>query len=190
MRLKKAQKEAVLEWIAEGLKTDEMNERAAEEDPPFSLLRQQVGWYRKTREADIAAILAAGEHQALFQGLALKAERVRKLKALAELLAQDLFGDRLWLDQVKGVGAGDAATIVEYEEFNRGEVDAYRGMLDDIAKEVGHRVTKREITGKDGGPIETKNVEPSDADKQAAAKAFYRRVLAESGDSLPEGDQS
>lgn len=35
----------------------------------------------------------------------------------------------------------------------------WRGMLDDIAKELGHRVkvTKNEVTGKDGGAIETEN---------------------------------
>jgi len=29
-------------------------------------------------------------------------------------------------------------------------------VLDDVAKELGHRVQKREITGKDGEPIEHK----------------------------------
>lgn len=61
-----------------------------------------------------------------------------------------MFGGFLWLDQVKGVGSGEIATIVEYEEFNKGEVDAYRGVLDDIAKELGHRVQRQEVTGADG----------------------------------------
>jgi hypothetical protein len=57
------------------------------------------------------------------------------------------------LDQVKGVGSGDAAMIVDYEEFNKSEVDAYRGVLDDIAKEVGDRRNINEHTGADGDDI-------------------------------------
>ena len=188
MRLRKAQKEAVLKWIAAGFKSDEINERASEFVPPFSVYTRQVTYYRNTRRADIAALIAAGEQEALSEGLALRGERVKKLKQLAALMESDLFGGFLWTEQVKGVGSGDAATVVDYEEFNKAEVSEYRNTLDDIAKEVGHRISKQEIMGKDGGPIVTKNVEPSDADRQAAINALYQRVLAESGDSVSEGD--
>jgi hypothetical protein len=150
MRLKKSQKEKVLRWIAEGLQSDEINERASTFVPPFSVSRQQVDYYRKTRKADIEAITRAGEQEALTEGLALKSERVKKLKQLAALMETDLFGGFLWLDQVKGVGSGEIAELVDYEEFNKGEVDAYRGVLDDIAKEVGHRAQKQEYSGPDG----------------------------------------
>jgi hypothetical protein len=153
-RLKKGQKEAVLEWIAAGLKSDEINEKAAKFIPPFSVSSRTVTYYRNTRKADIVALIAAGEQEALSEGLALKGERVRKLKQLATLMERDLFGGFLWLEQVKGVGSGDAATIVDYEEFNRGEVAEYRSTLDDIAKEMGHRVTRQEISGRDGEAIE------------------------------------
>lgn len=153
MRLKKAQKEAVLRWLAEGLQSNEINERAATFDPPFSISPRQATYYRKSRKADLLAILSAGEQEALTEGLALVGVRVTKLKQLAALLERDLFGGFLWLEQVKGVGSGDVATLVEYEDFNKAEVDAYRGVLDDIAKEIGGRVQKEERTGKDGGPI-------------------------------------
>ena len=157
MRLKKSQKEAVLKWIAEGLQSDEINDRAVLFVPPFKVSRQQVDYYRKTRAADIIAILEVSENNALTEGLSLKAERVKKLKQLAALLERDLFGGFLWLDQVKGVGSGDIATIVDYEEFNKAEVDSYRGVLDDIAKEVGDRKNINEVTGKDGVPLITVN---------------------------------
>ena len=64
-----------------------------------------------------------------------------------------MLGGFLWLDQVKGVGSGDVAQIVDYEEFNKGEVDAYRGVLDDIAKEMSQRVQRQEVSGPGGGPI-------------------------------------
>jgi hypothetical protein len=130
--------------------------------PPFSVLRSQVTYYRNTRREDIAAVVRAGEQEALSEGLALKGERVKKLKQLAALMERDLFGGFLWLDQVKGVGSGDVAQIVEYEEFNRAEVEAYRGVLDDIAKEVGGRVHKNELLGEGGGPVTFKVVYDDD----------------------------
>jgi len=154
MRLKKTQKEAVLRWIAEGLQSDEINERAAKFIPPFTVKRDQVTYYRKTREADIAAIVKAGEQDALKEGLALKSERVKKLKQLASLMEQDLFGGFLWTEQVKGVGSGDVAQIVDYEEFNKAEVDAYRGVLDDIAKETGGRaMTSKHTIDPEGAQV-------------------------------------
>ena len=145
MRLKKGQKERLLEWIAEGLRSDEINERASQHEP-FCVSRAQVDYYRRTRRVAIETIKKSGEHEALTTGLAKKAARVEKLKQLAALLEEDLFGDLLWLPQVKGVGSGSAAQIVDYVEFNRGEIEAYRGVLDDIAKEVGHRTSKMDMT--------------------------------------------
>lgn len=43
------------------------------------------------------------------------------------------------------LGSGPMSEKVEYEEFNKAEVDAYRGVLDDIAKEVGDRQKVVEI---------------------------------------------
>jgi hypothetical protein len=159
MRLRKEQKEAVLRWIVEGLKSDEINDHAAEFIPPFNISTRMVTYYRKTREADIAVLIAAGEQNAMSAGLAVVAVRVKRLKQLAGLMEKDLFGGFLWLEDVKGVGAGSAAEVVDFEKFNAAEVKEYRGLLDDIARELGHRPRLSEITGKDGGPIETKDVD-------------------------------
>jgi len=152
MRLKKAQKEILLKWVAEGLQSDEINQRAREFCDPFEVSRRTVTHYRNTRRIDISRILAEGEHEALSAGLALTSERVKKLKALALRLERDLFGDDnqdyIWTDQVKGVGSGDIAEIVEYEEFNSAEIAAYRGILDDIAKEVGGRIDRQDVTAR------------------------------------------
>ena len=144
MRLKKEQREAVIKWVVAGFRSDEINNRAAAWIPPFSVSRGQVVYYRKTRGIDVAKLEEMGEHDALNSGLALVSERVKKLKELAELLENDIFGDLLWTDNVKGVGSGPVATIVDYEEFNAAEVAAYRGVLDDIAKEMSHRVQRQE----------------------------------------------
>jgi len=166
MRLKKSQKEAVIKWIAEGLRSDEINGRGAEFLPPFQVSRQQVDYYRKTRQADIDILVQTGEQKAMSEGLALKAERVKKLKQLATLLERDLFGGFLWLDQVKGIGSGDVATLYDYEEFNKSEVDAYRGVLDDIAKELGDRkqTVKHSGEGEDGA-IKVRVIGGVDLDK-------------------------
>jgi len=155
MRLKKAQKEAVLSWVAEGLQTDEINARGARFDPPFGVSRQQVDYYRDTRNADLQAIRSISEKTALVEGYALKEHRVYKLSILAALLEKDLFQGFIWTDQVKGVGSGDIAEIVDYEEFNGAEIVQYRGLLDDIAKETGGRVqrSQSEISGADGGAV-------------------------------------
>jgi len=47
---------------------------------------------------------------------------------------------------VKSIGAGDNAERVETEKFNAPLVHEFRGLLDDIAAEVGGRVNKTDIT--------------------------------------------
>lgn len=142
--LRKAQKEALLAWVAEGLETDEINQRAAAFRPAFQVKRANVAHYRRRRGADIEAIKAAGEFDALTEGLARKDVRVRKLAQLGALIEADLFGGFLWTEQVKSIGSGTEQQTVDYEEFNASEVREYRGVLDDIAKEMGHR--KQDIT--------------------------------------------
>lgn len=147
MRLKKAQKEALLSWIAEGLQTDEINKRAAKFKPRFSVSTRLVTHYRKTRGVKLEEIQDAGETNALKTGLALKENRVAKLQLLADKMLSDLLEqDRWWLLQVKGIGQGDNFERVEYFEFNKAELDAVRGVLDDIAAEVGERVRKADLT--------------------------------------------
>ena len=153
MRLKKAQKNALQEWVAAGLETGEINSKAAEFEPPFSVSRTQVDYYRKTRGVKLGELMQSGDYDALKTGLALKAERVKKLVQLAGLMEKDLFGGVLWTEDVKMIGSGPFQERVEFEEFNTAEVQQYRGVLDDIAKEVGDRAQRNEVTGKDGDII-------------------------------------
>lgn len=150
-RLSKVQREALLGWISDGLETAEINARAARFSPPFAVSRQQVDHYRRTRAVKVKEIVAAGEDDALTSGLALRSERVRKLKLLAERMECDLLGegqaDRLWLTDVKSVGSGSRQTIVDFEEFNATEVREYRATLDDLARELGDRKQRVEHSG-------------------------------------------
>ena len=99
----------------------------------------QVDYFRSTRDADLKAIQAAGEFEALTQGYALKENRVKALQVLASLMYRDITGGFLWLDQIKALGSGEHMETFEYEEFNASEIQQLRGVFDDIAKEMGHR---------------------------------------------------
>ena len=154
MRLKKEQRDELLKWVAAGLETGEINKCAADHLPPFMVSRAQVDYYRKTRGVDLRKMLDSGQYDALTTGLALKEERVKRLTLLAALMEEDLFYGVLWTEDVKMIGSGPFQERVEFEEFNASEVAQYRGVLDDIAKEVGGRVQRQEHTGADGGPIE------------------------------------
>jgi hypothetical protein len=141
MRLKKAQIVQLLTLIGEGLKTDEINKKAGEFDPPFKVSRQQVDGYRKRRGIDIYTIIKEGEVKGLTEGLATKERRVQALKLLGEKMQNELMNDphKFWVRNVKGIGRGDDYQEVEYFEFNASEVRELRETLADIAMEVGDR---------------------------------------------------
>jgi hypothetical protein len=137
MKLKKSQREALLAWIAEGLETDEINERASKHKPKFKVTRQQVDFYRKSRKHNIHAIKKSGEFSALISGLSVRENRVQLLHELAELLRADLFeNSKLWLLNKKAIGMTE---VFCYEDFNAAEVAQLRGVLDDIAQEMSER---------------------------------------------------
>jgi hypothetical protein len=142
MRLKREQKSVLQEWVAAGLETGEINAKAAEFEPPFSVSRAQVDYYRKTRKVKLDELMASDDYDALKAGLALKVERVKRLTLLAALMEEDLFNGVLWTTDVKMIGTGAFQERVEFEEFNAAEVQQYRGILDDIAKEMGDRTQK------------------------------------------------
>ena len=135
MRLKKVQIAELLTLIAEGLQSGEINDRAGEFDPPFNVSRQQVDYHRKASHAKIKELKEAYENGALNRGLARKCIRVQKIQKLASWLENQLYNDDLDMREKKVL------------------IDSYRGVLDDIAKEVGDRIRKTEHTGEDGGDI-------------------------------------
>jgi hypothetical protein len=52
---------------------------------------------------------------------------------------------------VKVVGTGDAAEVVDIERFNSALFTQYRETLNDLAKEAGGRVQKQEVSGQTAG---------------------------------------
>ena len=187
-KLKKEQKEAVIAWCAEGLQSDEINQRAAEFEPPFTVSRSQVDYYRQSRAVDINAIRATGEFDALNHGLAIKAERVNVLKRLASKLVEDLLGEnsKVWTDNAKSIGF----ERYDFKEFNKAEIESLRGLLDDIASEVGGRVRKAELSGAGGKPLIPAqlpfDLSKLDDDEFEAWKALFQKV----SQAQPEDDHA
>lgn len=114
-------------WKARAEAYDKKLQAEAEE-------RQRV--LQELEAAEIARIMTTG--------YALKHERVKGLDAMARLIEQS------WISEDKETGE----KITVFQWLTPDKVKEYRGCLDDIAKELGDRVSKRELTGKDGGPIE------------------------------------
>ena len=82
----------------------------------------------------------------LESGLALDFERVTELKNIALVLKAQFYHrdesgrfDSLWLKDVKQVGTGESARVVNIERFNAPLISELRGILDDLAKETGGR---------------------------------------------------
>src|SRR5690606_36719299 len=154
--------------------TDEINKRGKTFKPPFKVTRQNDSKYHKSRGVQLERIVKDDPESALMSGLALRENRVAVPQKNAPRLSSDLFPDRdagqestLWLTMVKGIGSHDNYERVEYQEFNRGEIEALRGILDDIAREVGERVQKTDMTS--GGKPLARPVNLGDlSDKQLA----------------------
>lgn len=73
--------------------------------------------------------------------------RVRELNAVAIKLRALIDDDsRLWLREVKQIGYGASAEIVETERFNTHLIEQFRATLNDIASELGERVKKTDVT--------------------------------------------
>jgi len=141
-------------------------------EPPTTSLRWMKEWSRRFDWQDRAAEWDAGAEerknrayrQAMETGLALDYERVDELKKLANFLIVQIYergpdGEyyNVWVPDVKSVGSGDYVEIVDIERFNSAIFSQLRGVLDDLAQETGGRVKKQEITGAEGGPVETHN---------------------------------
>lgn len=126
----------VIACVAEGLESDEINARASRCKPPFSVSRQQVDFYRDSRGVRIDELKESGQVAALSSGFALRDERVRLISEIAEQLRADL---------AEGIRLGG--------EFKEAEIRQMRGLLDDLAKEMGDRKNRIEHSGEPDAPI-------------------------------------
>lgn len=154
-RLTRAQRSALLAWVAEGCSQQELEARAQSFKPAFTFSHQTVKRYRDKARVEIKKIKEEKDKNAIAAGYEQKDFRVQKLAELARLLERDIFGERLWLEVIKIIGIRTQKEI----KFNADEVSQFRGVLDDIAKELGERVKRSELSGPGGGAIPVDMVE-------------------------------
>lgn len=155
IRLTRLQKSALLEWVAEGLETDEINRRAGDFTDSFAVSRQQVDYYRRTRGTSFAEKKSKGDDSALTKGFAVREKRIEALNNLATILLTELTEQKkLWLKNRKSIGSGLFAEVITYRTFNESEVRQFRGLLDDLAKEMGERATNVNVGGQNYNPLE------------------------------------
>lgn len=140
---------------------------------------RQFGWAERATafDANWEAIKTAEREAELNFGLALDYERVRKLKRLADFLEAQVYELSLpneltgrqtyinvWVPDVKIVGHGDSAETVDIERFNSALFTQYRETLADLAAEVGGRIKRQEVSGRDGGAINVELTWPTRGD--------------------------
>ena len=131
----------------------------------------RYGWVERSRDYDAGWELVKNEERrkVMEYGLAQDFERVNRLMNLAEFLEAQLYelskpdpvtGEQtyhnVWVPDVKSIGSGEFAERVDLERFNAPLMSEFRATMDDIAKEVGGRIKKSEVSGADGKPITLK----------------------------------
>lgn len=109
------------------------------------------GWVARAElfDAEIERLKNVRHEEIMLSGLALDHERVQELKSLASFLIDEIEqanedGKRpkVWLADVKQIGSGELAERIDIERYNSAIFSDLRGVLDDLAKETGGRVTK------------------------------------------------
>jgi hypothetical protein len=123
---------------------------------------RRYAWVERARAFDdqaaraLAAAYEARRAEIMEHGLALTHERVDKLyRRFDELEKLMQEPDNVLCPDFKSIREGDEFVKIRTVRFNQALFDTWRGILGDIAAEVGGRIRRAELTGKDGGPIRT-----------------------------------
>lgn len=160
------QRDYILKLIAAGLTREQINEKAAEFEEPFGPLSPQLLYgYRKRYELELSELREERRSRIFTEGLALPENRAKSLLKLAAMLEEDLFEKKKrWLENVKGIGSGSDFERITFEEFNAAEIKELRALYDDIAKETGGRIQRKDITSAGQALKLYKDVSPDDWD--------------------------
>lgn len=146
-------------WAAEGLTLAEINERAGKCDPPFEVVWNQLKWVRKRQDKTYSDIKDDFERDALTEGFARRAVRIRQLeelwdrhialiKARGAEMAGEVAGGEFGL-MVRDYKGKNADTPVY--KYDAALIREMRGLFDDIARELGDRKTNVDLSG--GGEL-------------------------------------
>lgn len=151
LKLTAPQKIFLLGLLADGYTTTQVNIACSHFKPPFEITDTTATYYRRKAKIKYLQRQEEALDTGWSDGLARKEERIKVLKRLAERMMRDLLRDdpaeeKIWLDNLKGLGQGPNFFTFPYKDFNHQQVIQLRGILEDIAKEVGQRSTKIDMT--------------------------------------------
>jgi hypothetical protein len=130
--------------------------------PEWYEAAKQWNWAQRAKEYDTYQrseedrIIEEEREKVLRSGFALQHKRIELLDKLSRKLiryAND--EEKVWIPETKTTSFGeDKSQVVEKVTFNAPLFQQIRSYQADIAAEMGERVKKTEITGKNGGPIQ------------------------------------
>lgn len=108
------------------------------------------------QRAEEDRIIAEERDKVLRSGFALQHKRIQLLDKISrKLLAYTNDEEKVWIPENKTTTFGeDKSQVVEKVTFNAPLFQQLRSYQADIAAEMGERVKKQELTGKDGGSME------------------------------------
>lgn len=118
--------------------------------------KERAKAYDEYVRAEEDRVIAEEREKVLRSGFALMHKRVKELDRLTRKLIRMASDDeKIWLVETRTVIMGeDRSQTTEKLTFNAPLFQLIDKYLDSIAKEMGERIKKQELTGKDGGPVE------------------------------------
>jgi hypothetical protein len=116
---------------------------------------QRARAYDEYQRAKEDQIIAEERERVLRSGFALMHKRIKELDRLTRKLIKMTNDEaKVWLQETRTFGTDEESTTVEKVEFNAPLFTLIDKYLGSIAAEMGERVKKTEVTGKDGAPQE------------------------------------
>jgi len=157
-----SERQQILDWIAEGKKSPEIIELAKKAKFGAEVKPDNIWYYKRTRQEEITRIIFERDAVVTKAELAIRSVRLERLFKLAYKLEAELYTQgKLWLERFKGVNG----QVLTEKMYNSPLVNDLRGVYDDIAKEVGGRVLRADVTS-DEKPLKAYvGVTPDDWDE-------------------------
>lgn len=166
MKLTKEQRKLLVAWAAEGLTLGEINRRAEECDPPFKVDWLQLKHVRARTNKTYGQLREEFEREAITEGLARRAVRLREKMERHALLKQVISerADHVEMQDAPGGKTGLLCLDYKGKDADRAvyKLDAallkeMRDIEREIAIELGQWTEKQELSGP-GGSMPVLNV--------------------------------
>jgi hypothetical protein len=121
------------------------------ENEAYATIARKVGcswnnveYYADKHATEIAEGVAKYKANLIGRGLIDRQKRIERLQWLADLVEDELRDKGLWFDEIKVASTGDS---VPSPVFNHPIIDKYLKIQEQIAKELGEWVEKKDISG-------------------------------------------